>query len=49
MSWIEAEIDLPQVFNAVPMVEDCVEIVWISMVLLGGEVRRELYACCGEL
>jgi hypothetical protein len=42
-------IGLPQVFNAVPMVEDCVGVVWMSLVLLGGEARRELYACCGEL
>jgi hypothetical protein len=33
------------------MVEYCVEIVWESLVLFGGEARRELYGYrhCGEL
>lgn len=41
--------DLPHVFKAVPMIEDGVEIIWVSLMLFGGEARRELYAYCGEL
>jgi hypothetical protein len=46
---LDEESDLPHVFKAVPMIEDGVEIVWVSLMLFGGEARRELYAYCGEL